>query len=121
MSTYKSLGPRRVTGTNPSGDGLTWVISFDPSQYNVSTMIPYFEVYKIVELSPAGCTFDVAIDAYQWDVNVFGGNGSWDPNEPMLIQPGQTVSMNFTYTVKGDAPTAIFWLRYDEHLLSVTP
>lgn len=116
---YEGLGQRMATGT--STDNINWTVTFDMSVLNVSTTIPYFEVYHIRINGVPGSTVDVKIQAWDWDTTNYGDNNSWDPNQPMLVQPGQTIYFYYTYpSASTSAPTVTLWLRYDESLLKVT-
>lgn len=118
MATYAGLGPRRASGT--SQDNINWTVTFDPDVFLVSDSIPFFEVYKIVVNAVASSVFTVFIESYQWDANLFGESNAWDPNEPMLLQPGQTVYFYYTYSSANvSPPTVTLWLRYDKSLLNV--
>jgi hypothetical protein len=63
---------------------------------------------------PTLVTFDVYVDSQKWDTGVYGNRNSWDPSEPLIMRPGQT--LNFLYsnpTTDGFPPNAWIWLRYD--------
>lgn len=116
---YKGLGSRGpilgsadTTGNNTGN----WTVTFDPSV--ISSNVPEFEVYKIVVRggNPTA-TFDVYIDAKQWDTALYPAANAWDPNEPMLLNPGQTVYFYFRDpATSGFTPQVIMWLRYDATL-----
>lgn len=115
---YAGLGPRRVQGV--SKDNINWTVTFDPSVFSVADAIPFFEVYKIVVSGAAGSTFTVFIESYQWDTSEFGQDNAWDPNEPPLLQPGQTLYFYYTYvSANATPPVVTVWLRYDKALLTV--
>lgn len=112
------LGPRGPvtgvadqTGLNPGN----WSIVFDPTV--ISCNVPQFEVYKMVVKGAPGTTFIVYRENKQWDVGVYGTLNSWDPQQPLLMNPGQ--SLVFAYSdaaTDGNPPVATIWLRYDSTL-----
>lgn len=117
---YIGLGSRRAvgavdqTGNNPG----KWTIAFTPAQLNVN--VPQYEVYKIVVHGAVNSSFTVYIENNQWDLAVFGDDNSWDPNEPMILIPGQ--SLYFYYsdpTSDNTPPNATIWLRYDPGVLGL--
>jgi len=114
---YAGLGARRVAGT--SADNINWTVQLDPATLGVSTGIPYFEIYHTSVASVPGATFSRFVEINQWDAGIYGNSNTDDPNEPMLIQPGQTVYFYFTYpSANATPPVVTVWLRYDRALLS---
>jgi hypothetical protein len=104
------LGPREQNGAadplNKIAAG-SWTASFAPKDLNFS--VPLAEVYHITVNGPGGY-FLVYINEDFWDAASYGGVNSWDPSEPMLIRPGDTVY--FYWSVSGGtAPQVTIWLR----------
>ena len=118
---YRTLGSRKATGaadttgTNPGN----WTVTFDPGLLNVT--IPEFEVYKII-VGGAGptATFNVFVDAQQWDTAVYAVHNSWDPTQPLLVRSGQYLYFYYsTPSTDGNQPSITVWLRYDVTLTDV--
>jgi hypothetical protein len=103
------IGQADTTGLNPGN----WTVAFTTDEINVN--VPYFEVYKMVVEGAANTTFDVYVDFHQWDTAIYGTKNSWDPMQPLIMRPGE--SLYFLYSnpvVSGNAPVVkSIWLRYD--------
>lgn len=112
---YKLLGSRGpITGkADTSGmNSGNWTIAFTPDILSVT--VSQFEVYKIVVHGASGSQFDVVIENKQWDNSVFGQDNAWDPNQPMVMIPGQTLYFLYSDpTTDNTPPNATIWLRYD--------
>jgi hypothetical protein len=114
VTSYRTLGPRRSVGKADTSGNNTgkWTIAFTPDV--LAAYVSQFEVYKIIVTGAAGSTFNIYIDGFQWDTSVFGQQNSWDPVQPMPVQPGQTVYFYYSDAVTDNTPpTAVLWLRYD--------
>lgn len=103
-------GVKDTTGLNPGN----WTAAFTPDI--IDSNVSQFEVYKIVVLchKPTLVTFNVFVDIFQWDTGVYGNQNSWDPTQPLILRPGQTLA--FTYSnpaTDGFPPIVTLWLRYD--------
>lgn len=99
-----------TTGLNPGN----WTVAFTPAI--LDTNVSQFEVYKMIVTCPKPVlvTFNVYVDIAQWDTGVYGNQNSWDPSEPLILRPGQT--LNFCYSnpdTDGYPPVVTVWLRYD--------
>jgi hypothetical protein len=114
---YFPLGGRPVTavpdmtGRNPGN----WTAMLDGKLINVSH--PVYELYHWFIQSPtlAGVptTATVLINLYQWDVTLVGQANSWDPAQPLLMTPGDTLYVMFNVpTTMTPAPTVVGWFRY---------
>jgi hypothetical protein len=119
---YITLGSRGpVTGT-PDTTGLNpgnWTISFTPDIINVN-VFTQFEVYKMVVKGAPGTTFDVYVESKQWDTAIYGTKNSWDPQQPLIMRPGETLSFLYSDPVTDNSPPkAWIWLRYDPQLTGV--
>lgn len=66
-----------------------WTVTFDPPALGVS--IALFECYHIVIQGPPGSAFQIFIGNRFYDNVTPGDVNSWDPNQPMKLQQGDTV------------------------------
>jgi hypothetical protein len=115
MATYKLLGTRGPvtgaadnTGLNPGN----WTVAFTPDILNVN--VSQFEVYKMIVHGAPGSSFNVFVENNQWDLSVYGAANSWDPVQPLIVIPGQSVYFLYSDPVSdGLPPDATLWLRYD--------
>ena len=118
---YRTLGSRKATGaadTTGKNPG-NWTVTFDPGLINIT--IPEFECYKLI-VSGAGptATFDVFVDAQQWDTAVYAVHNSWDPTQPLLVRSGQYLYFYYsTPATDGNKPVITAWFRYDVTLTDV--
>jgi hypothetical protein len=118
---YVTLGSRTAKGaadTTGQNKG-NWTVQFAPKDLAVTET--EFEVYKIVVTGGAGsATFNVFVDAQQWDTAVYATNNSWDPTQPMPVRYGQTVFFYYSSASSdGHQPQITIWLRYDPALSQV--
>lgn len=114
MTTYIPLGARYATGavTSMGTNSGNWTVTFPPDVINCNT--PYFEIYHIVIQGAPSSTFTVYIDNYQWDTSQQGYLNSWDPSQPMPLQPGQTLYFYWSDPDTDNTPPSVtIWLRYD--------
>lgn len=115
---YVTLGARGPVTGKPDTTGHNtgkWTVSFPPEVLNVNTS--EFEVYKMIVHGAANSTFDVYVDIQQWDTAVFGDQNSWDPSQPLIMRPGQTLYFFYSdATTDNTPPVATVWLRYDPNL-----
>jgi hypothetical protein len=108
-------GPVKGATDNSGHNPGNWTIAFTPAQLNVN--VPQFEVYKMIVAGATNTTFNVFVDFYQWDTGVYGQQNAWDPQQPLILQPGQTLYFCYSDPVTDNAPpTATIWLRYDATL-----
>ena len=112
--TLGSRGPQKGaldnTGINPGN----WTIAFTPDIIDVN--VSQFEVYKMIvnSANPVLVTFDIAVDLAKWDTGVYGNRNSWDPSEPLIMRPTQTLYFFYSdLATDGFPPVATIWLRYD--------
>jgi hypothetical protein len=101
-----------LTGANPYGTGK-WTITFGPE--DLGFRVGQAEVYQATVDGPVGSSFQMWRNVRLWNVVAQGWANNYDPQQPMLLRYGDTVSLywNSTGTPK---PTAILWLRYDTSL-----
>jgi len=115
---YVDLGPRGpVTGTKDQS-GLNpgnWTIAFTPDV--LSCNVPQFEVYKMVVQGASNTTFNVFREMKQWDLAIFGERNSWDPVQPLILIPGQSLYFCYSDPITDlTPPNATIWLRYNASL-----
>lgn len=118
---YKTLGSRGpvtglldTSGHNPGN----WTVAFTPDIIHITQF--QFEVYKIVVKGAPNTTFDVYVELYQWDTAIYGTKNSWDPSQPLIMRPGESLYICYSDAVADDIPPqATIWLRYDPDLLAV--
>lgn len=118
---YVTLGSRAAKGaadTTGQNKG-NWTVQFAPKDLAVTQT--EFEVYKIVVTGAApSATFNVYVDAQQWDTAVYATNNSWDPTQPMPVRYGQTVFFYYSSaSTDGHQPLITIWLRYDPALSQI--
>lgn len=104
------LGSADATGTIPTmgvNAGL-WTVTFDPPTIGISS--PLFECYHIVISGPAGSAFQIFIGNKFWDNVTPGDINSWDPNQPMKLQNGESVHFYWN-TATGAAPTVTMYFQ----------
>ena len=119
--TYVGLGARTVKGiADPTGRNPgNWTVTFDPPTINVN--VAHFELYKLVVTgSAATATFNVYVNVNQWDTAVYAVNNSWDPQQVLLLNPGDTVYFFYsTPSSDGHQPVVTAWFRYDPALTDI--
>jgi hypothetical protein len=113
---YASLGPRTAvavpdaTGNNPGN----WTIAF--TEAVIAVHVPVFEIYHVgLRDAPAGASAQLYLGAFFWGFTApgAGGGAEWDPNQPLLMQPGQELYMYWDAPASGKPPSASIWMRYD--------
>lgn len=114
---YIGLGSRATYGAaDATGNNHgNWTVSFTPDIINVN--VPHFEVHKIVVHGAAGSTFNVYVDQYEWDTSIQGYLNSWDPVQPLQLNPGNTLYFYYSDAITDNIkPKVTIWLRYDTSL-----
>jgi hypothetical protein len=102
-----------------STDNIHWTVTLDAALLAVREGIPQFEVYHSSVASVPGATFSRFIELYQWDAGIYGNSNTDDPNEPMIVRPGQSIYFFFSYPAAiATPPTMTVWLRYDTGLVT---
>jgi hypothetical protein len=118
---YVTLGSRTASGAADTTGQNTgkWTVQFAPKDLNVTQT--EFEVYKIIVTgAAASATFNVFVDAQQWDTAVYATNNSWDPVQPMPVRYGQTVYFYYSSASSdGSQPKVTIWLRYEPALSQI--
>ena len=116
--TYVGLGARSATGiADQTGNNRgNWTVTFDPLTINVN--VAHFELYKLVVKGAANtATFDIFVNTNQWDTSVYAVHNSWDPQQPLLLNPGDVVYFYYsTASSDGNKPQITAWFRYDPAL-----
>lgn len=117
---YAPLGSRRVQAAADSTGNNTgnWTSVLGPSELAIT--VPVFELYRAVAKGVRpGDTADIFIDGNETSYNIFGSGGEWDPNQPPLLQPGQTMYFYWsTPTTVTTPPVLTAWFRYDASMWS---
>jgi hypothetical protein len=102
-------GAADTTGKNPGN----WTVQFTPAVININQQP--FEVYKIIVSGASGSTFTVYVDTWQWDNVQVGQINSWDPNQTLLLNPGQTLYFFWSDPdTDGTPPTVTCWFRGEQ-------
>jgi hypothetical protein len=94
-------------------------VVFTPQVININ--VSRFECYKLIVTGAAAtATFNVFVNTYQWDTAVYAVNNSWDPQQPLLLTPGDTLYFYYSSASSdGHQPTITAWFRYDPSLTQV--
>jgi hypothetical protein len=105
-------GAADTTGNNPG----KWTVAFPSNIINVNVAIA--EVYKIATVGAAqGATFNVYINNALWDVAVYAAQNAWDPQQPLLIRPGDAVYFYYSsLATDGHQPVVTMHLRWEKSL-----
>lgn len=118
---YLTLGSRTAKGAaDTTGNNAgNWTVQFPPNILNITAT--EFEVYKIVITGGASsATFNVYVDAQQWDTAIYPAGNSWDPTQPLIMRYGQTLYFYLnSASTDGHKPTVTIWLRYQPELSQV--
>lgn len=120
---YASLGARPVVAT-PDTTGNNegnWTAMCDNSV--IGANVPYFELYHLYIKSPvlsaAQTSAQVMLNTNFWDATLVAQLNSWDPSQPMLLTPGDTIYILFDVpTSQTPAPIVTCWFRYDIAILN---
>lgn len=102
------IGAADTTGLNTGN----WTIAFTTDILSVN--VSQYEVYKMVVEGAPATTFDVFVENKKWDTAIYGTKNSWDPQQPLIMRPGESIFFTYSDPVSdGNPPNAIIWLRYD--------
>lgn len=79
---------------------------------------PVFEMYHLYLTAPTlngqSTIADVLLNLNFWDTTLIGQRNSWDPSQPLLMTPGDTLYLFFNVpTSNTTKPTATAWFRYN--------
>lgn len=111
-ATQKLTAAADNTGANPYGLG-NWTITFAPS--DLGFKVGQAEVYQASVDGPVGSSFQMWRNVRLWNTVAQGWANNYDPQQPMLLRFGDTVSLYWNSSA-APAPTAVLWLRYDTSL-----
>lgn len=104
------LGSRNAQGAvdkmNLFGAG-NWTVTFTPQIINVQVAC---EVHHIAISGPAGSSFQVYQDTTFYDYVARGDINSFDPSQPMPLNPGQTLYFYWNSALS-PAPNVTIFLR----------
>lgn len=117
---YVLLGGRPVTAKadqsnlNPGG---FYTAVFDDTV--IGANVPQFEMYHLYIKSSVlvgqATIVDVYINTLAWDTTLIGQRNSWDPSQPAILRPGDTLYVLFNVpTTTTPAPTVTAWFRYEQ-------
>jgi hypothetical protein len=113
--TYISLGSRGPVTGKADTTGLNtgnWTIAFTTDILDVN--VPQFEVYKMIVAGANNTTFNVYVENRQWDTAIYGTQNSWDPSQPLIMRPGESLYFTYSDSIADQTPPiATVWLRYD--------
>jgi hypothetical protein len=117
-NTLGARGPIKGTADTSGHNPGNWTVAFTPDIINVN--VAQFEVYKMIVSGANNTTFNVFVDTWLWDVGVYGTLNAWDPNEPLIMRPGQNLYFCYSDAISdGTPPIATIWLRYDATLYGI--
>jgi hypothetical protein len=101
-------GKADASGHNPGN----WTVAFPPEIMVAS--VSQIEIYKMIVSGAANTTFNVFVDNRLWDVGIYGTLNSWDPVQPLIMRPGETLYFCYSdATTDNTPPVVTIWLRYD--------
>lgn len=111
--TYVNLGSRQKQGTvdpmNPNFAG-GFTVAFLPSDLVVS--VAEYELYHISLTGPAGSSFQIYVNQVFYDNVLHGDVNSWNPPQPMILRPGDSVNFYWS-TATAPPPLVSIFLRFD--------
>jgi hypothetical protein len=115
LGAVSAAGAADTTGFNAGN----WTVQFTPQIIGIN--VPHFECYKLVVTgASATATFNVYVNTNQWDTAIYAVNNSWDPQQPLLLRPGDTLYFYYsTAASDGHQPLITAWFRYDPALTQV--
>lgn len=119
MSYYMPLGARPATAVADTTDLNTgnWTATLTPDVINVT--VPVFEMYHMYIQAPtlnAGEQSNARVrwNQYFWDATLVAQLNSWDPSQPMLLIPGDEISVLFNVPISSTpAPMITCYFRYE--------
>lgn len=123
MSGYLDQGPVTQRGAqdtareSPYLPGTGWVVTFAPDDLNLSQ--ENTEVYQIDLDGPVGASAKILKNRRPWNTVNQGFRNSWDPAQPMLLSPYDTVQFFWSTAFTGPPydpvtnvqPQVTMWLR----------
>jgi hypothetical protein len=115
VAEYQDLGPRTATGVADPANKVAagdWTVSFPASVLSVN--VPLFEVYHMAVNGPGGYILLYRNEDF-WDTTNYGGQNSWDPQQPLLLRPGDDLTFYWSVSA-APAPMVTIWLRHNAGL-----
>jgi hypothetical protein len=113
LGSRSAIGAKDTTSKNPGN----WTIAFTPDIININ--VPQFDVYKMIVKGAANTTFNVYVDNFLWDVGIYGTLNSWDPQQPLILRPGESLFFAYSDPITDNTPpSATIWMRYDTAFVS---
>jgi len=121
---YLPLGsalPLAATLDNTGFNSGNWTNAFTADKINIK--IGNFECYHmVVSQVPAGAAAVIRIGTRPYSFTQPFGGSEWDPQQPMLLQPGQDVYFLWDVAVTVlPAPLVTMYFRYDPALPGNAP
>lgn len=115
---YVTLGPRPVKATADTTGLNTGNYTASLSDQVIGASVPRFEMYHMFISAPTltgiATTATVLVNRQYWDATLIGQLNSWDPSQPMLLQPGDEIDVLFNVpTTNTTVPTVTCWFRYE--------
>lgn len=122
MMPYAPLGARPVVAApDTTGQNVgNWTATLDNSVIN--SAVPFFEMYHLyiessLQATGTQTSARVMLNSNFWDATLVGQLNSWDPSQPMLVQPGDIISVLFNIPItETPAPIVHAWFRFDTAL-----
>jgi hypothetical protein len=112
---YVTLGSRGPVTGLPDNSGHNpgnWTIAFTPDILNVN--LSQFEVYHMVVNGAPNTNVKLYVNIAQWDIATYGTQNAWDPEQPLIMRPGETLYFCYSDAVTdNNPPNATIWIRYD--------
>lgn len=116
--TFTTLGARPVTAAlDTTGQNTgNWTAMLDNSV--IGAAVSQFEMYHMYIESPVNgdvqTTAQVKLNSNFWDATLIGQLNSWDPAQPMLMTPGDTIYVLFNVPISvTPAPVVTCWFRFE--------
>lgn len=92
-----------------------WTAAFTSNDIGIS--LPRFECYRIViKGGPPGSKFDIYIGNRLYDSVDPGDTNSWDPNNPMKLQAGDSIYFYWNTNTANFAPFIAMYFQEPEAL-----
>lgn len=115
--TYVTLGYRPVTAAADTTGQNTGNYTAVIDDAVIRATVPRYEMYHMYIQAPTlvgqATTAQVTVNGGFWDATLIGQLNSWDPAQPMLLQPGDTIYVLFNVPTSNTAPVVTCWFRYE--------
>jgi hypothetical protein len=116
---YAPLGYRPVNAVKDVTGNNTGNYSAVFTPDVIGANVPYFELYHFYVTAPMSTggnqpTVQVGLNQGLWDYNLVASGNGWDPAQPMLMTPGDTLAFYFNIAATvTTVPSVTAWFRYD--------